>query len=491
MDEAFDTAKLIKIILVFVTVGIFAFRMIKTYSVKKGVMLVNKAYKLAERGNIMQALSLYRKALEMEIPDLAKDDLCRQVAAVCLDNSRYEEALEFAEKAVALEPKKAVGYRYLGIVYSRMGKMQESMNAYQKSLEIDPDAAETWLSVGTQEIRRNNPRAAILAYEKAVSLDPATGMYYSNLAYACACLRDVKNAEKYLKLARKHGDKDTQYVKEAIQEAKDRLEEINDELAEHNLTLDDLQARIARFLEETSQPSVRIKPAKGKTNPTDSKFAGKPYQPTGFQWPYDRTGQPMKLLAQLNLAQMPKLEMLPKEGLLQFFLAQDIGPVEGTNGKLEPADAKVLYHTPPFDDWGTANVPALPGDESFPISDEMRLNFTASAEPMNQSDFRFHETFKRIVGLEFDEIPEDVAEQYEEALSGGDHKVGGYAFFTQDDPRDAADGPAGHTIVLLQIDSDMDAGIQWGDNGVGAFLIKPEDLAALDFSNVYFTWDCY
>ena len=70
----------------------------------------------------------------------------------------------------------------------------------------------------------------------------------------------------------------------------------------------------------------------------------------------------------------------------------------------------------------------------------------------------------------------------------GGHKIGGYAYFTQSDPRDEK-AEYLDMILLLQIDS-QDNAILWGDVGVGNFFIHPDDLKRKDFSKVLYNWDC-
>ena len=81
-----------------------------------------------------------------------------------------------------------------------------------------------------------------------------------------------------------------------------------------------------------------------------------------------------------------------------------------------------------------------------------------------------------------------------EKYSGEGHRIGGYPFFTQDDPRGYLPHLQQHTILLLQLDSDSGNGdadkVLWDDAGVGNFFITPEDLQQRDFSRVLFTWDC-
>lgn len=89
------------------------------------------------------------------------------------------------------------------------------------------------------------------------------------------------------------------------------------------------------------------------------------------------------------------------------------------------------------------------------------------------------------------DLPDSVDEAlYDEYSCNDGSKAGGYALFTQDDPRDMDND--GEWLLLLQIDTSDEEGvdIMWGDGGVGHFFIRPEDLAKRDFSNVWYNWDC-
>ena len=74
--------------------------------------------------------------------------------------------------------------------------------------------------------------------------------------------------------------------------------------------------------------------------------------------------------------------------------------------------------------------------------------------------------------------------------SGQGSKLGGYPFFTQEDPRTYGDYPTFDTL-LLQIDTDDELDIMWGDSGVANFFIALEDLKKRNFSKVLYNWDCY
>jgi TPR repeat protein len=77
-----------------------------------------------------------------------------------------------------------------------------------------------------------------------------------------------------------------------------------------------------KFKTETEIPAVVLTATKGENlRPTDSKMGGIPYSPAGFEYPIGSDGEPLLLLAQLNFAQLPKLEHFPQSGILQFYIS--------------------------------------------------------------------------------------------------------------------------------------------------------------------------
>ncbi|MBM7702088.1 DUF1963 domain-containing protein [Metabacillus iocasae] len=156
------------------------------------------------------------------------------------------------------------------------------------------------------------------------------------------------------------------------------------------------------------------------------------------------------------------------------------------------ANFRVIYHSEVITDLSKLMNDFSFMDEldldSFPIQHEMKLSFKMDEEPVSMTDFQ-----SEPLPIDFDEsVSEDLVlwDVYEEAFSGDGSKIGGYGFFTQQDPRSYGKKYKGHSVMLLQIDSDDDA-IIWGDSGVANFFITQEDLKSRNFTNVLYNWDCY
>ncbi len=242
-------------------------------------------------------------------------------------------------------------------------------------------------------------------------------------------------------------------------------------------------------------PAVKVTPlAKQPATPTASKFGGQPWWPQGKAYPHTQAGEPLFLLAQINLAELPALPHFPRQGLLQFFIANNDTYGLDFDSSLDevlaaPQGYRVVYHPEVSPEAGVSadQLPALPTNNLLPLTEEYALAFTAQADLPSPSDYRFAP-----IARAMDDMDESMVEKLFDMDLGVGSKLGGYAYFTQEDPR-AYERQGENWTLLFQLDThDEDDGvlILWGDCGVGNFFIEPERLAAGDFSRVWYNWDC-
>jgi uncharacterized protein YwqG len=233
---------------------------------------------------------------------------------------------------------------------------------------------------------------------------------------------------------------------------------------------------------------IKAKPAQ-KTKLWESKVGGAPYLPKGIAYPTAADGSPLFFLAQLNFAEMPRLAPFPEKGIVSFYIQDDdLYGMDFDNGEntdnfrvlffpdvttdlnaLQPAPAKnrdyeLLPHHP---------------ESSFPLTFEL----AEAVAPM--TDYRFWQTFGADFFQQFADREWAVTESFGKTVNAQGHKTGGYAYFTQDDPRQ----PNDPMLLLFQLDSDEGMDLMWGDMGVGHFFIRESDLKNGDFSRVVYNWD--
>lgn len=238
---------------------------------------------------------------------------------------------------------------------------------------------------------------------------------------------------------------------------------------------------IEKFKLETIKIEATPK-GEGETLPIkQSKFLGKPYLPFYKEYPKDKNGDPLILLAQINFEEVLALMDYPRSGILQLFIS--------SKNWYEMEDSIVLFYENADAEFQT-DFDFLTEDlyEESPIYVEHKLAFKMQIEYGSPDDFRFHMSFD---GKGYSNFQKSLSKAQEEEMdnffNSAGHKIGGYAYFTQSDPRDY-DSAKKNDVLLLQIDTDEE--IMFGDAGVAHVFINTNDLKRKDFSKSYFYWDC-
>ncbi|WP_430535312.1 YwqG family protein [Listeria rocourtiae] len=227
-----------------------------------------------------------------------------------------------------------------------------------------------------------------------------------------------------------------------------------------------------------------------------SKAGGRGYLPKTMAYPKNKNGNPLTLLAQINFSEMPHLEGFPEAGLLAFYIdyLDDLTGLD-FDDQTKQNGFRVLYFEK-FDDpsYSLEEQDALFDSvdaELFPVVDgEFCLQGVLAKQIVLKESYDFEKaygaSFYELLDKWTDEDEDKIDRLYE--LDSSSSQLGGYPFFTQEDPR-LGEEKEYHDTLLFQLDSDDK--IMWGDMGVGNFFINLEDLKRKDFSNVLYNWDCY
>ena len=268
---------------------------------------------------------------------------------------------------------------------------------------------------------------------------------------------------------------------------------------------------IKKIKEKTMRKSIKINEEEtSNLSIFDSKFGGLPYWDENMEYPTDKNGDALILLAQINFEKTPiEDERFPKEGILQFFIGTndlmgaDFDNMTAQNG------FRVVYHEDINTSVTKEQIRAqgiranteLDGasEEYFPFYKQYEITFEESMEPISTASNNFEEILKQsaeeVLKCDIEDVwsifESDEEELVNDTFYVCGHKILGYPFFTQWDPRedDEMYKNKKYDTLLLQIDSVGD--ILWGDSGVGNFFINEEDLKNKNFNNVMYTWDCY
>lgn len=255
----------------------------------------------------------------------------------------------------------------------------------------------------------------------------------------------------------------------------------------NHLPLPTLLDGIRKSLKSSVLQSFHISPQVQKTSNTGSKFSGIPYLPKSRNIPKDLDGNPMFFLAQINFSECPSLPHFPEKGILQFFISTSLTHYL-VSEDIYQHYFKVRYYPNllPKEELVTdlSKLPIVPPFNS-PIQNEMSLTFQKTIEPVSAMDYRLK---NYISDEQFQFQLEDgrtFEEYYFEKFLGAEHKIGGYPYFIYTDSRKDSNLLKRYDTLLLQIVSDDEQGIMWGDSGIIKFFINKEKLALCDFTDIY------
>ncbi len=131
--------------------------------------------------------------------EVEKSRLHLQLAADRLNERDYNKALEATQEAIRLDPKSALAYNHLALIYMETKRYSRSEEAFKTALKLQAEYPEVWNNLGVLYNRQDRFREAIPFFEKAVAsekyLTPENA--YTNMGYAQYKLGDLTRAKAY------------------------------------------------------------------------------------------------------------------------------------------------------------------------------------------------------------------------------------------------------------------------------------------------------
>ena len=252
---------------------------------------------------------------------------------------------------------------------------------------------------------------------------------------------------------------------------------------------------------------AKITLTEDKLKITDSKVMGLPYIPKGAEIPQTANGDKMMMIAQINCDDLQGLADFPQKGILQFFVLNDEDGLLGLDfdNQTVQDSFRVIYHEKIEEFYDENELKNIYNPYNFEESyitnnnESYKMNFELTSEKERFEDM-FYDIFTTICKeKELKQTQEDWLYrkllnfmQYSENYYS---QCDGFAFFTQEDPREYNEEYKKFDTVLFQLNSEFDENTRnWkvciGDAGVINFFINREKLKNKDFSEILYNWDC-
>ena len=114
---------------------------------------------------------------------------------------RYEEAEKIAIKITKNFPNFFFGWKALGVIFKKTGKITKSLAANHKALQINPNDPETFFNLANTFKDLNKAEEAIINYKKAINLKPDYLEACNNLGIILREQKKLKESEESYKKA--------------------------------------------------------------------------------------------------------------------------------------------------------------------------------------------------------------------------------------------------------------------------------------------------
>lgn len=405
---------------------------------------------------------------------------------------------------------------FTALSYSRMGDRHSAIAAYQELLKHDPRDSTAWSNLGEQFRREGFYKDAIHSFEEAIRSDGQNAMAHSNLAVVYVRIGAYEEAIPYGKRALELnptlyyaatslamafyalGDREQceHYSRQALINGENEAD-LKLALSKiHAVDLggpgipEELEPVMAEWARRTSIPVALMGIGGMEKGKGRHQIGGPSLGPA----PLDSHGKPMRLLCAIRCDELQCLPDFPDKGLLRFYIADNTDFGVNRADPTEQSDFRVLYtHT----EEGLERQPEPAHSDTFPVAWECRGLCYPHTDAMPMEDYRFAEKFNALLKEyeqpPLEELPEYVVRSIGRRFRTEGHRLGGYPWFTQSDPRKDP-RYAKYDMLLLQVDNHVikeqpDVDIRFGRSGVCNFFIPREKLRARDFSDILYWWD--
>jgi len=158
--------------------------------------MLARARQLQQGGQFDKAESLYRQVLHFDEAHVIANNL---LGLLCLQTSRYEEAVKHIEHALAVAPADPQAHSNLALAFNALRRYQDAERHFHESLKLAPSNPRTYINLGGVYVAMRRIKDAILCYRQALEIQPNSVEGHYNLGSALLMLHQYAEAVECLK----------------------------------------------------------------------------------------------------------------------------------------------------------------------------------------------------------------------------------------------------------------------------------------------------
>jgi tetratricopeptide (TPR) repeat protein len=137
-------------------------------SARACAILAREKYELCRNDRGIEQADKVLAYIDREVMDRVK--VLERKGLKAASAGRHEEALQFFNQAIEINPQFAHGWNNKGSVLSEMGQYEEALQCHQKAIDIDPSISQAWFNIGGIFFLRQDDEAALRHFDAASRL---------------------------------------------------------------------------------------------------------------------------------------------------------------------------------------------------------------------------------------------------------------------------------------------------------------------------------
>ena len=106
------------------------------------------------------------------------------IALDCLQAGLDDDALNYFEQCLRLDPGLAAVHSNVGSIRARQGRLEQAIATFRRAAELDPQSADIQFNLGTTLAMAGRQPEGVKALAKAAGMDPASAEIWTNLGNA-------------------------------------------------------------------------------------------------------------------------------------------------------------------------------------------------------------------------------------------------------------------------------------------------------------------
>lgn len=128
-------------------------------------------------------------------------EAANNLGVVYFQKRQFDKAINYLERAIAINPDFAIAYNNLGQAYVAMGELERGISLFRKGLQLSPELIKLRRNLAAALFLKGDNGEAADIYRRLIVTNPHDADLHNDFGAALAAAGDLENARVQLKAA--------------------------------------------------------------------------------------------------------------------------------------------------------------------------------------------------------------------------------------------------------------------------------------------------